>query len=338
MSRSTTLATVRTLAPLCAGCCLTLHLLPNTPPRASLRFACCSVCPSIGVTACVCVVLVYAARASAAEAILECVNSLLASGEVPGLYTHEELEPLLAPLKEHMGDAGFRFRTWVPAPRNCTRPRALAWHTQPHCCPWRVSSKCRAPSRRPPPPLPYPPSNAPCLSAAHGEIPSRHFTPLGCPMPAPQAVRLLRVARGGQPARGGVHGPHPPAVRGAVRKQPRAVQQVRARPHVPAPSTTRPPPHQAPLPLCPAPRSARRQPHSLAASPGALPLPPTGGCSLAASPVAADWGLCSVHGAPHPLPPRQVHGAVVRRVAQGLHAGPAAAHAPQADGDGEGPQ
>ncbi len=47
----------------------------------------------------------------ASEAILECVNSLLASGEVPGLYTHEELEPLLAPLKEHMGDAGFQFRT-----------------------------------------------------------------------------------------------------------------------------------------------------------------------------------------------------------------------------------
>ncbi len=47
------------------------------------------------------------------ESILESVNSLLASGEVPGLYTHEELEPLLAPLKEHMGDEGFRFRTYV---------------------------------------------------------------------------------------------------------------------------------------------------------------------------------------------------------------------------------
>jgi len=30
---------------------------------------------------------------------------------VPGLYTHEELEPLLAPLKEQMGDAGFAYRT-----------------------------------------------------------------------------------------------------------------------------------------------------------------------------------------------------------------------------------
>lgn len=30
---------------------------------------------------------------------------------MPGLYTHEELEPLLAPLKEQMGDGGFAFRT-----------------------------------------------------------------------------------------------------------------------------------------------------------------------------------------------------------------------------------
>ena len=40
--------------------------------------------------------------------ILETVNSLLSSGEVPGLYTHEELEPLLAPLKEEMGEEGFQ--------------------------------------------------------------------------------------------------------------------------------------------------------------------------------------------------------------------------------------
>lgn len=39
-------------------------------------------------------------------AILETVNSLLSAGEVPGLYTHEELEPLLAPLKEMMLDEG----------------------------------------------------------------------------------------------------------------------------------------------------------------------------------------------------------------------------------------
>jgi dynein heavy chain 2 len=30
------------------------------------------------------------------------LNSLLSSGEVPGLYTPEELEPLLAQLKEEM--------------------------------------------------------------------------------------------------------------------------------------------------------------------------------------------------------------------------------------------
>lgn len=43
--------------------------------------------------------------------VLESVNSLLASGEVPGLYSHEELEPLLAPLKEQIGEAGFAFRS-----------------------------------------------------------------------------------------------------------------------------------------------------------------------------------------------------------------------------------
>jgi len=41
--------------------------------------------------------------------ILETVNSLLSSGEVPGLYTHEELEPLLAPLKDLMGEEGFQY-------------------------------------------------------------------------------------------------------------------------------------------------------------------------------------------------------------------------------------
>lgn len=30
----------------------------------------------------------------------EMLNSLLASGEVPGLYTPEELDPLMAPLRE----------------------------------------------------------------------------------------------------------------------------------------------------------------------------------------------------------------------------------------------
>ena len=40
------------------------------------------------------------------DTILETVNSLLSAGEVPGLYSHEELEPLLAPLKEMMLDEG----------------------------------------------------------------------------------------------------------------------------------------------------------------------------------------------------------------------------------------
>ena len=31
---------------------------------------------------------------------LDMINSLLSSGEVPGLYTQEELEPLLTPLRE----------------------------------------------------------------------------------------------------------------------------------------------------------------------------------------------------------------------------------------------
>ncbi|KAL3666923.1 hypothetical protein V7S43_007870 [Phytophthora oleae] len=36
------------------------------------------------------------------DAILELTNSLLSSGEVPGLYTHEEIEPQISPLKELM--------------------------------------------------------------------------------------------------------------------------------------------------------------------------------------------------------------------------------------------
>ena len=43
------------------------------------------------------------------ESLLEVVNSLISSGEVPGLYTHEELEPMLAPLREQMlDDGGYR--------------------------------------------------------------------------------------------------------------------------------------------------------------------------------------------------------------------------------------
>ncbi|XP_068612804.1 cytoplasmic dynein 2 heavy chain 1 isoform X2 [Brachionichthys hirsutus] len=40
-------------------------------------------------------------------AFLEMVNSLLSSGEVPGLYTPEEMEPLLSPLKDAASQDGF---------------------------------------------------------------------------------------------------------------------------------------------------------------------------------------------------------------------------------------
>ena len=39
---------------------------------------------------------------------LELINSLLSAGEVPGLYSPEELEPLLNPLRDQASDAGFR--------------------------------------------------------------------------------------------------------------------------------------------------------------------------------------------------------------------------------------
>ena len=38
---------------------------------------------------------------------LDMINSLLSSGEVPGLYTPEELEPLLTPLRERASNEGF---------------------------------------------------------------------------------------------------------------------------------------------------------------------------------------------------------------------------------------
>lgn len=39
---------------------------------------------------------------------LELINSLLSAGEVPGLYTPEELEPLLGPLRDLASQDGFR--------------------------------------------------------------------------------------------------------------------------------------------------------------------------------------------------------------------------------------
>ena len=44
------------------------------------------------------------------DSMLEMVNSLLSSGEIPGMYTHEELDPLLTPIKELMREEG-TFRT-----------------------------------------------------------------------------------------------------------------------------------------------------------------------------------------------------------------------------------
>eukprot|EP00760_Papus_ankaliazontas_P016261 PhM_4_TR16775/c0_g1_i1/m.22691/K10414/DYNC2H, DNCH2; dynein heavy chain 2, cytosolic len=43
---------------------------------------------------------------------LEMVNSLIASGEVPGLFTHEELEPMLGPIKEDALQEGFMGSTY----------------------------------------------------------------------------------------------------------------------------------------------------------------------------------------------------------------------------------
>nr|CAB3240329.1 cytoplasmic dynein 2 heavy chain 1-like [Phallusia mammillata] len=42
------------------------------------------------------------------HSFLELINSVLSAGEVPGLYTTEELEPLLAPLRDEASEAGHR--------------------------------------------------------------------------------------------------------------------------------------------------------------------------------------------------------------------------------------
>ena len=38
---------------------------------------------------------------------LDMINSVLSSGEVPGLYSPEELEPILTPLREKASNEGF---------------------------------------------------------------------------------------------------------------------------------------------------------------------------------------------------------------------------------------
>ena len=42
------------------------------------------------------------------NSFLELVNSLLAAGEIPGLYTPEEMEPLLNPLRDKVNEEGFK--------------------------------------------------------------------------------------------------------------------------------------------------------------------------------------------------------------------------------------
>ena len=42
------------------------------------------------------------------NSFLELINSLLSAGEVPGLYTPEELEPLLGPLRDLVSEINFR--------------------------------------------------------------------------------------------------------------------------------------------------------------------------------------------------------------------------------------
>jgi dynein heavy chain 2 len=44
-------------------------------------------------------------------AFLEIVNSLLSSGEVPGMFTSQELDALLHPLKEEFSNQGFKYKT-----------------------------------------------------------------------------------------------------------------------------------------------------------------------------------------------------------------------------------
>mmetsp|Transcript_17017 Transcript_17017/g.54247 ORF Transcript_17017/g.54247 Transcript_17017/m.54247 type:complete len:3325 (+) Transcript_17017:156-10130(+) len=44
-------------------------------------------------------------------AFLEMVNSLLSGGEIPGLFTNEELEPMLAPIRDAMQTEGFEHKT-----------------------------------------------------------------------------------------------------------------------------------------------------------------------------------------------------------------------------------
>ena len=55
-------------------------------------------------------------------AFLELINSLLSAGEVPGLFTPEELEPMLAPIRDQMSQDGFR-GTLFSYFSNCVKSR-----------------------------------------------------------------------------------------------------------------------------------------------------------------------------------------------------------------------
>ena len=54
------------------------------------------------------VVLILEDHQFVEPSFLELINSLLSAGEVPGLYTPEELEPMLSPLRDQASDEGWR--------------------------------------------------------------------------------------------------------------------------------------------------------------------------------------------------------------------------------------
>ena len=69
-----------------------------------------AILPKAGVQGIPCVLLLEDHQLRE-EALIECVNSLLSAGELPGLWEQQELDTLLAPLKDEMGQSGFKHRT-----------------------------------------------------------------------------------------------------------------------------------------------------------------------------------------------------------------------------------
>eukprot|EP00966_Prymnesium_polylepis_P242883 5616945-Prymnesium_polylepis.1 len=74
--------------------------------RAELK----TILPKAGVQGIPCVLLLEDHQLRQ-ESLIECVNSLLSAGELPGLFEPQELDTMLAPLKEEMGNAGYKHRT-----------------------------------------------------------------------------------------------------------------------------------------------------------------------------------------------------------------------------------